>query len=147
MEIWRKVAISEQNLAKKWRFFTTHFDISGDFGTPKWRFQKIISGSPGMDHTLLLTKRDGHQNVGDQFHLFLVLLGVLCLSRQVAPLEPSKKSYLISIGRHHEFPCGPPREKRLKKVGGSQGSHLCKSTHDTLKYQKKVELIIDNSTI
>ena len=39
--------------------------------------------------TPLLTKRDWHQHDGDQFHLFLVLLGALGWSRLVAPLGPS----------------------------------------------------------
>ena len=40
-------------------------------------------------HTPLLTIRDWHQHDGDQFHLFLVLLGALGWSRLVAPLGPS----------------------------------------------------------
>ena len=83
------------------------------------------------DLTLLLTKRDGHQNVGDQFHLFSALLGVLSWSRLVAPLRPSNNFYLIVRGRLYQFPCGPPCGNRLKKVGGSQGYHLSKSTQDT----------------
>ena len=95
-------------------------------------FQSQVLPKPNkIHHTLLPTKRDGHRNVGDQFHLFLALLGVLSWSRLVAPLRPSNNFYLIVRGRLHQFPCGPPCENRLKKVGGSQGYHLSKSTQDT----------------
>ena len=38
----------------------------------------LLIGTVIFISTLLLIKRDGYRNVGDQFHLFLVLLGVLC---------------------------------------------------------------------
>ena len=59
---------------------------SGKSHTRGW-YNRMASSA--WFNTLLLRKRDGHCNDGDQFHLFLVLLGALCWSRPVAPLRAS----------------------------------------------------------
>ena len=66
-------------------------------------------------------KKDEHRNVGDQFHLFLVLLGVLCWSRPVGPLGPSNFFYPIFTGGTTWKLMKSPY--KVKIVGGSQGCH------------------------
>ena len=89
-----------------------------------------------IDNTLLLTKRDGHWNVGDQFNLFLALLGVLSWSRLVAPLRPSNIFHLIVRGRLHQFHVVPPVKIDWKKLEGPRGPTLI-NQHRTPRSTRK----------
>ena len=86
--------------------------------------------------TLLPTKKDGHRNVGDQFHLLLALLGVLSWSRLVAPLRPSNFFYLMVYGDFLDFHVVPPVKSGWKKLKGPRGP-TCINQHRTPRSTRK----------
>ena len=92
--------------------------------------------SEGNTFTLLPTKRDGHRNVGDQFHLLLALLGVLSWSRLVAPLRPSNFFYLMVYGDFLDFHVVPPVKSGWKKLKGPRGP-TCINQHRTPRSTRK----------
>ena len=101
---------------------------------------RITKNHPGLltdGRTLLPTKRDGHRNVGGQFHLILALLGVLSWSRLVAPLRPSNIFYLIVRGRLHKFHVVPPMKIDWKKLEGRRGSTLINQHRTPISTRKR----------
>ena len=77
-----------------------------------------------------LKKRDGHQGGSDQAHYFLVLLGVLCSSRLMAPLRPSNFFQPFSTGGTTWKSMMSSYDYKGKFSGGTQRCHLSRSTQD-----------------